>query len=185
MNIKPFNQFFLESDESRLLKDLEDIGASERTWTIDEIQDALTDLDWAGNYEVVLVDPNNFEYSFNEISQEVQASFMGGISGEFDTSFLWDELTEALNKMSLNKDVDEDETLYKLDEIESAFDNVSWNKMSADFIENSDAFNSVEIEMTGRDEGEGSLSVEAEATFDSNNVEIDWKELVDAVLSNL
>lgn len=185
MNIKPFNQFFLESDESRLLKDLEDIGASERTWTIDEIQDALTDLDWAGNYEVVLVDPNNFEYSFNERSQEVQASFMGGISGEFDTSFLWDELTEALNKMPLNKDVDEDETLYTLDEIESAFDNVSWNKMSEDFIENSDAYDSVEIEMNGRDEGYGTLTVEAEATFDSNNVEIDWKELVDAVLSNL
>ena len=66
MNIKPFNQFFLESDEFRLLKDLEDLGANERTWTRDEIQDALSDLDWAGNFEVVLVDPNNFEYSFSE-----------------------------------------------------------------------------------------------------------------------
>ena len=185
MNIKPFNQFFLESDESRLLKDLEDLGASERTWTRDEIQDALSDLDWAGNFEVDLVSPNNFEYSFSERRQEVQASFMGGISGEFDTSFLWDELTEALNKMPLNKDVDENEALYKLDEIESAFDNVSWNKMSQDFIENSDAYDSVEIEMNGRDEGYGTLTVEAEATFDSNNVEIDEKDLVNAVLDNL
>jgi hypothetical protein len=185
MNIKPFNQFFLESDESRLLKDLEDLGASERTWTIDEIQDALNDLDWVGNYEVVLVDPNNFEYSFNERRQEVQASFMGGITGEFDTSFLWDELAESLNKMPMNKDFDENETLYTLGEIESAFDNVAWNKMSQDFIENSDAYDSVEIDMTGRDEGYGTLTVDAEATFDSNNVEIDLKELVDAVLSNL
>ena len=185
MNIKPFNQFFLESDESRLLKDLEDLGASERTWTIDEIQDALNDLDWVGNYEVVLVDPNNFEYSFNERRQEVQASFMGGITGEFDTSFLWDELAESLNKMPMNKDFDENETLYTLGEIESAFDNVAWNKMSQDFIENSDAYDSVEIDMTGRDEGYGTLTVDAEATFDSNNVEIDEKDLVNAVLDNL
>lgn len=185
MNIKPFNQFFLESDESRLLKDLEDIGASERTWTIDEIQDALTDLDWAGNYEVVLLDPNNFEYSFDNRRQEVHASFMGGISGEFDTSFLWDELTEALNKMPLNKDFDENEALYKLDEIESAYDKVSWNKMSQDFIENSDAYDSIEIEITGNNEGYGTLSIEAEATIDSDNIEIDLNELVDAVLSNL
>ena len=185
MNIKPFNQFFLESDESRLLKDLEDLGASERTWTRDEIQDALSDLDWAGNFEVDLVDPNNFEYSFSERRQEVQASFMGGISGEFDASYLWDELVKGLNDIPINKDVEENEDLYTLDQIESAFDNVAWNKMSQDFIDNSDAYDSVEIEMTGRDEGYGTLTFEAEATFDSNNVEIDEKDLVNAVLDNL
>lgn len=185
MNIKPFNQFFLESDESRLLKDLEDIGAKERTWTIDEIQDELSDLDWAGNFEVTLVDPNNFEYSFDERRQQVQVSFMGGITGEFDTSFLWDELVEGLNKMPMNKDVDEDETLYTLDEIESAFDNVSWNKMSQDFIDSSNAYDSVEIEINGSDEGGGTLSIEAEASLDSDSIEIVEKDIVDAVIGNL
>ena len=90
-----------------------------------------------------------------------------------------------INKMPLNKDVDEDETLYTLDEIESAFDNVSWNKMSQDFIDNSDAYSSVEIEMNGKDEGDGTLYIDAEASFDSDNVEIDEKDLVNAVLDNL
>ena len=84
-----------------------------------------------------------------------------------------------------DEDVDEDEELYTLDQIESAFDNVAWNKMSQDFIDNSDAYDSVEIEMTGRDEGYGTLTVEAEASFDPNNVEIDEKDLVNAVLDNL
>lgn len=185
MNIKPFNQFFLESDESRLLKDLEDLGAKERTWTLGEIKDALSDLDWAGNCEVVLVDPNNFEYSFSERRQEVQASFMGGISGEFDTSYLWDELVKGLNDIPINKDVDEDEDLYTLDQIESAFDNVSWNKMVQDFIDNSNPYDSIEIEMKGTDEGNGNLYVEAEASFDPDNVEIDEDELINAVLDNL
>ena len=110
---------------------------------------------------------------------------MGGISGEFDASYLWDELVKGLNDIPINKDVEENEELYTLDQIESAFDNVAWNKMSQDFIDNSDAYDSVEIEMTGRDEGYGTLTFEAEATFDSNNVEIDEKDLVNAVLDNL
>ena len=110
---------------------------------------------------------------------------MGGISGEFDASYLWDELVKGLNDIPINKDVDENEDLYTLDQIESAFDNVAWNKMSQDFIDNSDAYSSVEIEMNGKDEGDGTLYVDAEASFDPDNVEIDEKDLVNAVLDNL
>ena len=38
MNIKPFDQFFEASDEFRLMKDLEDLGAKERTWTKEQIR---------------------------------------------------------------------------------------------------------------------------------------------------
>jgi hypothetical protein len=185
MNIKPFAQFFQESDEFRLLKDLEDIGVKERTWTRDEIEDALRDLNWAENFEVTIVNEDSFDYDFNERRLEVTAQFTGGFMGEFDLKALWGELSEGLNNTPLNKNVNEDEDLYSLDQIEAAFDNVDWDGMGSEFIENSEPYNSVEIDISGKDQGDGLLSIEAEATFDSDNVEIFEADLINAVLDNL
>lgn len=184
MNIKPFAQFFQESDELRLLKDLEDIGAKERTWTRDEIEDALRDLNWNEKFEVTLLNDNEFEFDWDSRQQKVTAQFMGGFMGEFDLRELFAELTEGLNNTPLNKDVDEDEDLYSLKEIESAFDNVDWDGMGTDFIEASEPYNQIEIDISGSDQGDGILSVEANASFDGD-IDIDENELVNAVLGNL
>lgn len=184
MNIKPFAQFFQESDEFRLLKDLEDIGAKERTWTRDEIEDVLRDLDWNKKFEVTLLNDNEFEFDWDSRQQKVTALFMGGFMGEFDLRELFAELTEGLNNTPLDKDVDEDEDLYSLNEIESAFDNVDWDGMGTDLIEASEPYSQIEIDITGIDQGDGILSVEAIASF-NGDIDIDENELVNAVLGNL
>lgn len=184
MNIKPFAQFFQESDEFRLLKDLEDLGARERTWTRDEIEDVLRDLNWNEKFDVTLLNDDEFEFSWDSRQQKVTAQFMGGFMGEFDLRALWGELTEGLNNSPINKDKSEDEDLYPLDEIESAFDNVDWDGMGTDFIEASEPYSQIEIDISGSDQGDGILSVEASASFDGD-VDIDEDDLVNAVLGNL
>jgi hypothetical protein len=172
MNIKPFNQFFEASDEFRLMKDLEDLGAKERTWTKEQIRSALEDVNWAGSFSGNLVDPDNFEYTFDERRVEVVAQFMGGYQGEFDLSEAWGVVQDSLLKMKMDKDADEDEKFYTMDEIEVAFDNTNF-------------YESVEIDIEGRDRGNGELSISASATFDDDNIEIDEDEIIDDILGNL
>lgn len=185
MNIKPFDQFFEASDEFRLMKDLEDLGAKERTWTKEQIRSALEDVNWAGSFSGDLVDPNNFEYTFNERRVEVVAQFMGGYQGEFDLSEAWGVIQDSLLKMKMDKDADEDEKFYTMDEIEVAFDNTDFDGLGSKFIENSNFYESVEIDIEGRDRGNGELSISASATFDDDNIEIDPDEIMDEILGNL
>jgi hypothetical protein len=185
MNIKPFNQFFEASDEFRLMKDLEDLGAKERTWTKEQIRSALEDVNWAGSFSGELVDPDNFEYTFDERRVEVVAQFMGGYQGEFDLSEAWGVVQDSLLKMKMDKDADEDEKFYTMDEIEVAFDNTDFDGLGSKFIENSNFYESVEIDIEGRDRGNGELSISASATFDDDNIEIDEDEIMDEILGNL
>jgi hypothetical protein len=185
MNIKPFNQFFEASDEFRLMKDLEDLGAKERTWTKEQIRSALEDVNWAGSFSGNLVDPDNFEYTFDERRVEVVAQFMGGYQGEFDLSEAWGVVQDSLLKMKMDKDADEDEKFYTMDEIEVAFDNTDFDGLGSKFIENSNFYESVEIDIEGRDRGNGELSISASATFDDDNIEIDEDEIIDDILGNL
>jgi hypothetical protein len=185
MNIKPFDEFFEASDEFRLMKDLEDLGAKERTWTKEQIRSALEDVNWAGSFSGELVDPDNFEYTFDERRVEVVAQFMGGYQGEFDLSEAWGVVQDSLLKMKMDKDADEDEKFYTMDEIEVAFDNTDFDGLGSKFIENSNFYESVEIDIEGRDRGNGELSISASATFDDDNIEIDEDEIMDEILGNL
>jgi hypothetical protein len=185
MNIKPFDQFFEASDEFRLMKDLEDLGAKERTWTKEQIRSALEDVNWAGSFSGELVDPDNFEYTYDERRVEVVAQFMGGYQGEFDLREAWGVIQDSLLKMKMDKDADEDEKFYTMDEIEVAFDNTDFDGLGSKFIENSNFYESVEIDIEGRDRGNGELSISASATFDDDNIEIDEDEIMDEILGNL
>ena len=185
MNIKPFDEFFEASDEFRLMKDLEDLGAKERTWTKEQVRSALEDVNWAGSFSGELVDPDNFEYTFDERRVEVVAQFMGGYQGEFDLSEAWGVVQDSLLKMKMDKDADEDEKFYTMDEIEVAFDNTDFDGLGSKFIENSNFYESVEIDIEGRDRGNGELSISASATFDDDNIEIDEDEIIDDILGNL
>jgi len=185
MNIKPFDEFFEASDEFRLMKDLEDLGAKERTWTKEQVKNALNDVDWVNNFSGNVINPDSFEYSFYERRVEVGAQFMGSYQGEFDLGDIWKEITGLLLDMKIDKDADEDESLYTLDEIESAFDNTDFERLAEKFIEDSDFYNQVEIDIEGRDQGDGLLSISASASFDDENIEIDEEAIVDEIIGNL
>jgi hypothetical protein len=184
MNIKRFSQFEA-SDEFKLMKDLENIGAKERTWTEEQIHSALEDGEWARNFDVEIVNPNEFEYSFNDRQVRVDASFTGGFSGEFDIKEIWANVLDSLWEMKIDQDVDEDEPLYTLDDINSAFDSLNYDRLAEKFIEDSDPYNSVEIDIEGRDLGEGTLDISASASFDANNVEIDEDSIISEIIDNL
>ncbi len=184
MNIKRFSQFEA-SDEFKLMKDLENIGAKERTWTEEQIHSALEDGEWARNFDVEIVNPNEFEYSFNDRQVRVDASFTGGFTGEFDIKEIWGNVLDSLWEMKIDQDVDEDEPLYTLDDINSAFDSLNYDRLAEKFIEDSDPYNSVEIDIEGRDLGEGTLDISASASFDANNVEIDEDSIISEIIDNL
>ena len=185
MNIKPFDQFFEASDELKLMKDLENLGAKERTWTEEQIVYALEEGEWARNFGTEIVNPNEFEYSFNERYVRVDATFAGAIIGEFDVREIWDNVKDALLEMKPDADVDEDEPLYTLDEIEMAFDSPNYERLAEKFIEDSDPYESIEIDIEGRDVGGGSLDITATATFDSDNVDVDENAIIREVIDNL
>jgi len=187
MNIKPFDKFLESNDEFRLMKDLEDLGANERTWTKEQIHSVLDSLKWADLFSGEIINENEFDFRYNEYRNEVIASFTGSYKGEFDTSEAWDKIKESLLVLKVDKDagIEEDEILYYLDEVESAFDKTDFNALAERFIENADFYNSVEIDIEGRDRGEGVLSVSATAKFDDDNIEIDEDEIVDEILGNL
>jgi len=187
MNIKPFDQFFEASDEFRLMKDLEDIGAKERTWTKEQVMNALNDVVWINNFSGNVIDPDSFDYTFYERRVEVGAQFMGSYQGEFDLGDIWKEISDSLLKMKIDKEeeFDEDESYYTLDEIEAAVDNTDFESLAEKFIEDSDFYNRVEIDIEGRDQGDGLLSISASASFDDENIEIDEEAIVDEIIGNL
>lgn len=186
-SIKPFRQFLEASDEFNLMKDLEDIGAKERTWTKEQVYSALEDVDWSFHFDGRIIDDDSFEYSFDERRLEVTASFMGAYVGEFDTNALWKELQSNLYDMKIDKDaeLDEDEDFYTMDKISDAFYSVDYEQIADQFIADSDYYEEVEIDIEGRDRGGGVLDVAASATFDVSNIVIDGGYLVDQVIDNL
>jgi hypothetical protein len=110
---------------------------------------------------------------------------MGGYVGEFDVREVWGVVQDSLLKMKMDKDADEDEKFYTMDEIEKAFDYTDYERLATKFIEDSNFYDSVEIDIEGRDRGNGELSISASATFDDDNIEIDEDEIMDEILGNL
>ena len=185
MNIKPFDKFFEDSDEMRLMKDLEDLGAKERTWSEDEIQDVLDDIDYDDYFEC-RVDEADVEYSFNERRQEIQASYIGGFNPEFDTSSIWDEIKSALLELPVSKpDEEEVETVnyYTMDEIESAFDNVNWDRL-AEKLTDDISYDEIEWDYDTTDRGGGLLDFSATPSLTSKP-EIDDNDIRTEIMDNL
>ena len=185
MNIKPFDKFFEDSDEMRLMKDLEDLGAKERTWSEDEIQDVLDDINYDDYFECSIADENEVEYSFNERRLEIQASYVGGFSAEFDTGSMWDEIKSALLDLPVSKPDEEDERVnyYTLGEIESAFDNVNWDKI-VDSLTEEIAYDEIEWDYDTTDRGEGLLNFYATPSLPSKP-EVDDKDIRTQIMDNL
>jgi len=186
MNIKPFDKFFEDSDEIRLMKDLEDLGANERTWSEDEIQDVLADIDYDEYFDCSIGDENAVEYSFNERRLEIQASYVGGITSEFDDGSLWNEIKSDLLELPLNKEVaDEDERVnyYTLDEIETAFNSVNWDRVADRMVEDIQ-YDEIDFDYETSDRGEGTLTFYATPTL-KDKPDVDQRDIISEIMDNL
>lgn len=187
MNIKPFDKFFEDSDEMRLMKDLEDLGAKERTWSEDEIQDVLNDINYDNYFDCSIADEREVEYSFNERRLEIQASYTGGFAAEFDTGSMWDEIQTDLNGLPVSKPESDDEddrvNYYTMDQIESAFENVNWDKI-ADSLTEEISYEEIEWDYETTDRGGGTLDFYATPSLTSKP-DIYTKDIVSEIMDNL
>jgi hypothetical protein len=185
MNIKPFNKFFEDSDEMRLMKDLEDLGAKERTWSEEEIRDVLDGINYDDYFECS-VDESEVEYSFNERRQEIQASYVGGFNPYFDTDSMWDEIKSDLYDLPVSKPGDEEDEemdYYTIDQIEAAFDNVNWDRVG-DLLTEEISYDEIEWDFDTNDQGGGVLEFSATPSLTSKP-EIDDKDIREEIMGNL
>jgi len=194
--IKKFEEYFThqvnkihEEDEDQLLRDLENIGMKERTYTEEMIKDVLNDVDFA---EFIELETGN-DFSFQEdpgrssfSSTVIKTYFEGGVSAEFDTGSLWQSVESGLGDIDYDDyDDDDDETRYDKDEIEAAFDSVNW-RSHQDPVEDQ-AMDDIEVEVEPEDIGDGEVEIEASATIDSGYATdyVDQESIVDDIISNL
>lgn len=189
--IKKFDEFFRssisEKDEDRdLLRDLENIGMKDKTYTKEMFRDAMNNVNFDA-YIGAEINGDDFEMSFDKTgsdSGEVEAYYTGGITTDVDTSSLWADISAEVANIDYDDyDEDEDEDRYTLDDLEAAFDSVNWEGVGDGAAE--DAYDDIEIDIDGRDQGGGRYDVEAEASIDSDVLEVRDEDLIDAILDNL
>lgn len=189
--IKKFNEFFQPSilekdDDMDLLRDLENIGMKDRTYTVDMLRDALNDV----NFDAYLstdIAGDDFEMTFKQQdsdSGEVLTNYVGGISVEFDKEELWSDIVNSVNSLNMEDYEDDlDEDRYTIEDLESAFDSVDWDDIGQDAAE--ELYGDIEVDVDGRDEGEGTYYVSAEATIDSDAAEVADEDIINRILDNL
>jgi hypothetical protein len=189
--IKKFDEFtrssVVEKDEDTgLLRDLENIGMKERTYTKEMFRDAMNNVrfdshlraDVSGDeYEMDL------DHSSGDSTGTVRAGYVGGVYTQFDQGTLWGDIKSEVESLDMDDYEDDGEERYTLDDLESAFDSVDWEDIENDAAE--DLYGDVELDIDGSDQGEGRLDVEVEATIDPDVAEVADEEVIDLILDNL
>jgi len=190
-HIKKFHDFsqsadsrIHEEDESDLLRDLEDIGMKEKTYTKEMFQDAMDNVNFWDHIEL----ETNDEFSFDmgkpySTSATIKAYFEGGINGNWDTSSLWDEIVSEVQGLDTDGYAD-DEDRYTIEELESAFDSVSWDSLARDAEDQALDDVEVEIDTSTRD---NEVEIEAEASIDNDYARdyVDEDDIIRDILDNL
>lgn len=191
-HIKKFHEFqrsgaseINEENDTDLLRDLEDIGMNEKTYTKEMLKDAMDGVDFAEHLTLEPGDDFNYELDQSFASgATVKAYFQGGVSGTWDTSSLWSEIESEISSLNTRDYDDDDEDRYTLDEVEAAFDSVSWNNQaeSAEDLAIDDV--EVELDTSTRD---NEVEIEAEASIDSRYTSdyIDQDDIIQDILDNL
>jgi hypothetical protein len=190
-HIKKFHDFSTaeysrihEEDDSDLLRDLENIGMKEKTYTKEMFQDAMDNVNFWDHIELETYDEFNFNmgkpYS---TSATITAYFEGGISGTWDTSSLWGEIVSQVQGLDTDGYAD-DEDRYTIDELESAFDSVSWDSLARDAEDQAIDDVEVEIDTSTRD---NEVEIEAEASIDNDYTRdyVDEDDIIRDILDNL
>jgi len=188
--IKKFDEFFqdrvLEKDEDNsLLRDLENIGMKDRTYTEEMFRDAMNNVDFDEYLNAEVADNSfqmNFEQPFPD-QGEVKVYHEGGISVEVDTGGLWQAIVSELESLDLDDYEDDGEERYTIEDLESAFDDVDWQDIGNDSAE--ELYGDIEIDVDGTDRGDGQYDVSAEASIDSDVAEVDDESIINKILGNL
>lgn len=188
--IKKFDEFFqdrvLEKDEDNsLLRDLENIGMKDRTYTKEMCRDAMNSVGF-DEYLNAEVSGNDFQMNFDQPfpdKGEVRVYHEGGISVEVDTAGLWQAIVSELESLDLDDYEDDGEERYTIEDLESAFDDVDWQDIGNDSAE--ELYGDIEIDVDGTDRGDGQYDVSAEASIDSDVAEVDDESIINRILGNL
>jgi len=190
-HIKKFHDFqragmseINEENYTGLLRDLEDVGMYDKTYTKEMLKDAMDDVDFAEH--LTLETNDEFEFSMDQAQSDatIKAYFVGGISGTWDTSSLWDEIGSRISDINLRDYEEDGEERYEMDEVERAFDSVNWDRQVSSAVDNAIDDVKVELDTSTRD---NEVEIEAEASIDSRYTSdyIDQNDIIKDILGNL
>ena len=192
-HIKKFHDFFSaaspemneENDDNDLLRDLERVGMKEQTYTREMFQDAMDNVNFYEFYDAY--PEQNFDFQIDGStgdSADVQATYAGGISGEWDTANLWKAIESEVANINVD-DYDDDEDRYELGDLEGAFDSFGWDRNASDNTD--DMYDEIGIDMNGQETSTGQYSVSAEADLSSIDVSdyVDQDDIIRDILDNL
>ena len=173
-----------EENYTGLLRDLEDVGMYDKTYTKEMLKDAMDDVDFAEH--LTLEANDEFEFNMDQASSDanIKAYFVGGISGTWDTSSLWDEIGSRISDINLRDYEEDGEERYEMDEVERAFDSVNWDRQVSSAVDNAIDDVKVELDTSTRD---NEVEIEAEASIDSRYTSdyIDQNDIIKDILGNL
>ena len=190
-HIKKFHEFqragaseINEENDTGLLRDLEDIGMNEKTYTKEMLKDAMDGVDFADYLKLEVGD--EFEFNMDQASSDatIKAYFVGGIMGTWDTSSLWDEIEAKISDINLRDYEEDGEERYEMGEVERAFDSVNWNIQANSAEDNAIDDVEVELDTSTRD---NEVEIEAEASINSRYTSdyIDQNDIIKDILDNL
>ena len=192
-HIKKFHDFFSaaspemneENDDNDLLRDLERVGMKEQTYTREMFQDAMDNVNFYEFYDAY--PEQNFDFQIDGStgdSADVQATYAGGIIGEWDTANLWKAIESEVANINVD-DYDDDEDRYELGDLEGAFDSFNWNSNASGNTD--DMYDEIGIDMDGQETGTGQYAVRAEADLSSIDVSdyVDQDDIIRDILDNL
>jgi len=172
-------KLFKESDEQKLLGDLEILGVNPETFTMDDIEDAFYSSDFDpsafkdGTYMEIDLD-NDFSFDMDETSGSetyVTVTWNGGFGkSDVNSSAIRDEIFHYLKR----SEGEVGDKRYTHDQIEEAIDSIRWE----DYIEIDTSDIEVDVESTDRG---NQVEIEGKVDNDYIEVEIDtdgiWKEM--------
>jgi hypothetical protein len=190
-HIKKFHEFqrsgaseINEENDMDLLRDLEDIGMNEKTYTKEMLKDAMDGVDFADYLKLEAGDEFEFNMDSSYSDTTIKAYFMGGISGTWDTSSLWNEIESRISDINIRDYEEDGEERYEMDEVEAAFDSVNWDRQASSAEDNALDDVEVEVDASTRD---NEVEIEAEASIDNDYVSdyIDQDDIIQDILDNL
>ncbi len=190
-HIKKFHDFsqsadsrIHEEEDSDLLRDLENIGMKEKTYTKEMFQDAMDGVNFWDHIELETNDEFNFDMGKSYLTSAIiTAYFQGAVSGKWDTSSLWDEIVSEVQGLDTDGYAD-DEDRYTIEELESAFDYVSWDSLAGDVEDQ--AIDDVEVEVDASTI-DNEVEIEAKASIDNDYTRdyVDQNDIIREILDNL
>lgn len=190
-HLKKFHEFqrsgaseINEENDMDLLRDLEDIGMNDKTYTKEMLKDAMDGVDFADYLKLEAGDEFEFNMDSAYSDATIKAYFIGGISGTWDTSSLWNEIESRISDINIRDYEEDGEERYEMDEVERAFDSVNWDSQASSAEDNAIDDVEVELDASTRD---NEVEIEAEASIDNGYISdyIDQDDIIQDILDNL